>query len=247
MHIPQLMIEVTRRCQLECLHCLRGDTQPLDIDKGYIRQLVANHNITSIGTLTFTGGEPFLNIEAIAYTVSLLEVFKVEVDSFYIATNGILFEESNPITTTCLGTIFDLWLLCSGNEFNRIDISIDEFHETKITESNLLKVFSFTHTRGGELSWKNLIPEGRGEYVTCDPQQRFQHNEFLDEYPDDIIVYLTAKGEVVWNCDLSYEHQDRVSIPISKAISMVHRAIHVDRESIIRSFPVYEVREVESD
>ncbi len=224
MHISQLVIEVTRRCQLECAHCLRGDTQPLDIGKKHIRRLIADHRITSIGTITFTGGEPFLNTPAIAYTVALLKEMEVEVQSFYIATNGIMFEKSNPITKACLGTILDLWCLCYDNEYSQVQISIDEFHYTKITENNLLKAFSFAGERGEDLTWERLIPEGRGEHATAAPQPNFQHNECSEEYPEDIMIYLTAKGEVVWDCDLSYEHQDRVSIPISKAMSMVHRA-----------------------
>lgn len=226
MHIPQLMIEVTRRCQLECVHCLRGDTQPIEIDKDSIRQLIVDHNVTSIDTLTFTGGEPFLNTSAIAYTVQLLREMEVEVQSFYIATNGAMFETSNTITKACIGTILDLWLLCYDNEYSQIEISTDQFHKTKITPNNLLSVFTFTQERGGELTWERLIPEGRGEDATCATNPIFQDNKFPDEYPEDIQVYLTAKGEIVWNCDLSYEHQDRVSIPISKAMSMVHRSIH---------------------
>lgn len=230
MHIRNLVIEVTRRCQLECIHCLRGDTQPVEIDKDSIRQLIVDHNITSIDTLTFTGGEPFMNAGAIAYTVQLLKMMKVEVQSFYIATNGVMFETSNVVTKTCLGTIMDLWLLCYDNKYSRIDISTDQFHETKITMDNLLRVFAFTYERGENLTWQRLIPEGRGEYVTCADKPQFQHNEFSEEDPEEVQIYLTAKGEVVWNCDLSYEHQDRVSIPISKAMSMVHRALHAVEE-----------------
>ena len=231
MHIPNLMIEVTRRCQLECVHCLRGDTQLLDIDQDFIRKLLVTHKIDSIGTLTFTGGEPFLNESAIAYTVSLLKQFGVEVSDFYIATNGVMFETNNVLAKACLDTILDLWLLCSDKEFSWVEISVDEFHDTEITENNLLKAFAFTRDRDSDLTWDNLISEGRGEDATCDPQQKYQHNKFSEEYPEDILVYLTAKGEIVWNCDMSYEHQDRLSIPISEAMSMVHRAIHAEERA----------------
>lgn len=45
-------IEVTRRCNMCCDHCLRGMAQNLDII------VLPDH-------VFFTGGEPFLNVKAI--------------------------------------------------------------------------------------------------------------------------------------------------------------------------------------
>ena len=71
MRINNLIIEVTRKCQLKCPHCLRGDTEQIDIETKYINQLL--HNVTEINQLTFTGGEPFLNIEAIVHTKNFIK------------------------------------------------------------------------------------------------------------------------------------------------------------------------------
>ena len=71
MHINNLMIEVTRRCNLKCDHCLRGDAQNKDISTEYIDALL--DQVTSIGSVTFTGGEPFLATYIIDYFLNKLK------------------------------------------------------------------------------------------------------------------------------------------------------------------------------
>ena len=225
MHIPQLMIEVTRRCQLECEHCLRGDSQPIEINNNFIHELLTEYDIDSIGTIIFTGGEPFLNPAAIAYTISVLKFNEIEVFDFYIATNGMLFETSNPITKMCMITIMDLWLLCCDNEISRIDISRTKFHDNDITDNNLLNIFSFTESRGEEMTMGHIIAEGRGADITTCLSPQMRENEFSDQYPEDLMVYLNARGLLVWNCDLSYKHQDEVGVSISQGMEMVQELL----------------------
>ena len=54
----KVVIEVTRRCNMNCAHCLRGDAQNLDISIDVIdRFFDAFANGADISTITFTGGE----------------------------------------------------------------------------------------------------------------------------------------------------------------------------------------------
>ena len=61
--LDNIAIEVTRKCNMGCEHCLRGNAQNMDIDFGYIDSFL--NDVSSIGTITFSGGEPALNVEAI--------------------------------------------------------------------------------------------------------------------------------------------------------------------------------------
>lgn len=77
-----VFIEVTRRCNMCCAHCLRGDAESIDIQEKYIDAFLDNFEKGAyISSLTFTGGEISLNIPAIRYTlkavkaVSPLEAF----------------------------------------------------------------------------------------------------------------------------------------------------------------------------
>lgn len=71
----QLIIEVTRRCNMECGHCLRGDAQNADILLSAIDGVL--DQTEAIGRLIITGGEPTLNLEAIQYIANEKEYLGV--------------------------------------------------------------------------------------------------------------------------------------------------------------------------
>ena len=56
--IDILSLEITRNCNLECLHCLRGDRINNNISEKTLENLFKD--IKSIKTLLITGGEPLL-------------------------------------------------------------------------------------------------------------------------------------------------------------------------------------------
>jgi len=54
-----VMIEVTRQCNLECKHCLRGNQQKISVNMWDVDTLFTI--IKYIDTLVLTGGEPALH------------------------------------------------------------------------------------------------------------------------------------------------------------------------------------------
>lgn len=81
------MIEVTRRCQLQCKHCMRGDSQDIDISYDAIDNLL--NNTEMIGKLSFTGGEPTLNLDIISYFLQEASNRKIPIAGLDIITNGV--------------------------------------------------------------------------------------------------------------------------------------------------------------
>ena len=63
MHLYSLIIEVTRKCNLCCEHCLRGEAQNKVFNPEWLDTFIKNNNITHVSTITFTGGEPSLHPE----------------------------------------------------------------------------------------------------------------------------------------------------------------------------------------
>lgn len=219
LYIRDLIIETTRRCNLECEHCLRGDARNQDMDEVYLRELL--HHVDSIGTVTFTGGEPFLHPQTIFSFIRICEELDVYVSDFYIATNGLLFEPRNKDTKLCktsLLAIISLYAFCQENEISSVDISNDQFHWPRVTEENLLYAFSFTGKKG-DFSYEQCIPEGHAEYF---PTDRGKPGNVLDE--EDPQVYLNCDGKILWNCDLSYETQDKEGITIKQAVEILQKA-----------------------
>lgn len=215
MFISNVLIEVTRRCNMACDHCLRGDTQAIDISHDTIDTFLSR--VKSISNLTITGGEPSLVPDRISYIVHCAEQHKVTIDSFYIATNGKV------VSNAFLMAIMDLYLYCGTNETSQLALSNDEFH-ADIPSENLkkLEVFKFFGKKDSEdypLSPDNLIEEGRaisygGKSVSL---SRLEVTVMDGEgYINDGDIYLNALGNIVGECDLSYETQDRPELIICK-------------------------------
>ena len=70
MNLKHMMLEITRECNLKCVHCMRGDAQNVTITPEIIDKML--DNINSIEHLTLTGGEPFLHPEMIEYLFDFL-------------------------------------------------------------------------------------------------------------------------------------------------------------------------------
>ena len=86
-----LCIEVTRRCNMLCPHCFRGEQQNIDIDNSYIDELFRKTDI--IHSLTITGGEPTLAIDKLEYIIDKLYEYKIPIFEFHLFTNALIFND----------------------------------------------------------------------------------------------------------------------------------------------------------
>lgn len=86
--LNQLDIQVTRKCNLYCNHCICGDSQDMEIPFEAIDRIL--DCVEEIDTLFFTGGEPLLNIPAIEYTIEGIIKRKIPVYNTTITINGTI-------------------------------------------------------------------------------------------------------------------------------------------------------------
>ena len=122
-HVEFLVIEVTRRCNMKCEHCLRGDAQNLDISTATLSE-IAKHIYPS--SVTFTGGEPSLNVPAIKRYFELAERYGTMPNSFYVATNGAASKEQ--MRDLAL-TLLESYAKMEEQDMCEVDVSVDMFHE----------------------------------------------------------------------------------------------------------------------
>ena len=61
----ELAIEVTRRCNMQCSHCMRGSAENHTISKEVVDRLF--DEVSVVARLLLTGGEPFLEPEMVDY------------------------------------------------------------------------------------------------------------------------------------------------------------------------------------
>jgi organic radical activating enzyme len=206
-HIQELTIEVTRRCNLECPHCLRGDIQKRNIPLIYVENVFKE--VDSIGTITFTGGEPFLVINRIEQIMNLAKMYNVEIQNFYIATNGTIN------TKKVLKVLMDLYIQCTDNEISAVEVSTDQFHIDGGADvdfySTYLSILKFVRERDkGKDDYRQLKKEGRNKYTNganLVTEETYSVDCYNDTYNVEGIIYINAKGEIIAGCDWSYESQ----------------------------------------
>lgn len=86
-----LTIELTRRCNMACVHCLRGDAQDKSMCKAHIDALLDQTQV--IGHLHFAGGEPTLEIGLMEYIADQLYERRIPIGSVDVISNGKIYND----------------------------------------------------------------------------------------------------------------------------------------------------------
>lgn len=214
-----LVLELTRNCNMYCNHCLRGDTENLNMSEVIIDKLLENTHL--IEEITFSGGEPTLNLSLLKYIIEKIIEKDIPVYSFFVATNG----KEN--LKDLISLLFDFELYCMKHRpeesyASELTISQDCFHDP--IQDELLKyasLFSFVG-KSKEVEFKpnkrNILYEGRAKKYfdssdcRVDTQTEFTNFELEETYCENLkinsTVYLNSKGYFFNNCDLSYKTQE---------------------------------------
>lgn len=213
--ITEMVIELTRKCNMNCCHCLRGEVECLDISDEYLDQFFSNVN--HIYTITLSGGEPSLVPDRIKAVIKYAKKHNVTIDNFYMVTNGKV------VSKEFINAVLDLYLYCDDHEYSHLALSNDRYHENVSDENlKLLKAFSFFTYKDNEkypLSDENLISQGRA-YENFEVQRDYQmSNLSIEDYGDDEfiidgMVYLNCEGNILGDCNLSYETQRNTDLII---------------------------------
>ena len=214
------VIEVTRRCNMQCRHCLRGDAQNVDISNEIIDRFFDGFaDGAVIETITFSGGEITMNLDAIKYTLEVVKRKNISVDAFYMVTNGKDIEKIPKLIILSL----EWRSYCKeyGNldeDFFGIALSHDNFHEDIGNRArNLLSGLSYFRADDKDKDFTRfpLVNEGRAKDLPATAWKKWEPRDQqlnVIVYPDgleldDAEVYLNAVGDIVIGCDWSYDSQ----------------------------------------
>ena len=213
MYVNELVIEITRRCNVQCLHCLRGPAQKVDIDNKTIDKLL--EGITQISCVTFTGGEPSLAVSKIKYFTKRVKELGIEVSSFYVITNGKV------ASVAMAHALMDLYAYC--NPFDAEDfmggltISQDQYHREIGYEINsAMRVYgalAFFKPKDRKMDIEYPINEGWARINGIGTRDERPNMNVIGLDDDgnvervEEVVYINALGNVVPSCDMSYESQ----------------------------------------
>lgn len=208
-----LVIEVTRKCNLHCEHCLRGDAQCVDMKKETIDKLIPM--LDNVGQVVFTGGEPSLNTELIEYFFKQFHKLKGYTPAFYVVTNGIGREQQLRLCSI----LMDAYIDADDVDICGIAISKDEYHDLR-NVCEIAKALAFYRDDKDmtNTTYDWVIQEGRAADNGLGTNQKKLHSEFYinneeefasgEETLDVELLYVSALEEVIGECDFSYADID---------------------------------------
>ena len=218
-HTDTLVIEVTRRCNYRCMHCLRGDAQDKDISKKILDRIVES---VIANNVVFTGGEPALNIKAISYYWEQSKKHGTLPSSFYIVTNGSVNQEKLALVS------LRMYAQAEEKELCGLSVSSDPYHGYPEEGAGILEGLAFLRedkTISMDIDdEKWIIKTGRAREngmegrinsfpVTWDD---ITADEIWENdghwYLGDILLYVSCNGQVTFDCDMSYEEIDNTQL-----------------------------------
>lgn len=202
LYLKDFSIEITRRCNMVCAHCLRGDAEALDIDHRHIRNVL--RHIRHIQHFNITGGEPSLNVKAIRYILTQLRSFGITVNHFDLTTNGSLSSMSPEFIGVC-AQLYDYQEEDQSYGGQMLDMSDDRFHDAT-HRNEVIEAYSSYPFFGprGQSEDMFLIREGRSAEGYPNPVHPIYLTGSDYVYGD---VYLNAQGMILGNGNLSYLRQ----------------------------------------
>jgi MoaA/NifB/PqqE/SkfB family radical SAM enzyme len=233
MYIGELVLEITRRCNIQCRHCLRGKAQAKSMTFETLRKTLVD--VSGIGTITFTGGEPSLNVPFIRYFTEYVRGYRIPVNSFYVITNGKMASKAMADALTKLS-----WW-CSLPDSCSLIMSEDNFHKgyNQWPAKELYEYLPFYHD--GQRKAEILYPLDQGLAYENGLGMRSERPDpiilSVDENGDvsqnDGTVYVNVNGDIIPSSDLSYDNQDleKVGNVYEKPLSeILKQFIHIDNE-----------------
>ena len=208
LRFESLVLEITRRCNMTCAHCMRGEAQDVDISDEVIEELFKNTGY--IKRLVLTGGEPSLAPDIIDSIVYFSKKYECEIGSFFCATNA---KEYSLVFQTALCRLAEY---CENKEKCVLTVTIDQFHEKPSWEAvHQYHSIPFYKAVGEKwmLSESEIIDRGNanknsiGFFDINTPEYLFGISENQDSIVVKDRLYINVFGDVLLDVDLSYEGQ----------------------------------------
>lgn len=219
MIFEELAIEITRKCNLKCEHCMRGESQDSSITKEIIDKIFKN--VEDCQSVAFLGGEPLLEIELIEYLVTkIIKNWNTEV--IQLTTNGTLKDKR-------IIEIFNTF--CKSKQYRQafIIISADEFHNKNESDKTYNYFLNLAKNTNIELIKKEDISqlklEGRAiEYIKNNPKSKYlkpgtiikslpkKHRIKVIDNKTFCSMLITTNGDLSFNEEISFNDIDKISI-----------------------------------
>jgi len=202
MLFPSLDLEITRRCNMLCGHCMRGEPQNVLMSDAIIEAVL--RQVGEIRHLLFTGGEPSIAPSRMMKTLEVCKHYHLGVGSINIVTNA---KRVSPAFIEAL----EAWKLWTDAIY--MSVSRDQFHDKEINTDNLARLqdliegYDDNFCIRGAISLQSVIGEGRGYYIAEGGRNALKNCGSWDDGDFDGEIYVNALGQLINGGDFSYENQ----------------------------------------
>lgn len=194
----ELTFEITRRCNLNCGFCCKGDAQNVDMPKSIIDKTLNELGNGYFNNIRINGGEPFLAPELITYIIDQIIARKVKMRHLVIISNAtIINSEIRDALNRCDSYIKDNYKnYIEIDEINNPDKIISNYVEDTGEIGTSLILSSFEHNN--QSTFKDVYNYYSGQISIL---RQVDYANQIDEGRDynDHPSYLMLEGKAVNN------------------------------------------------
>lgn len=126
LYIKNLCIEITRRCNMRCTHCMRGDAESVDIPLKHISNLL--RHVRHIHHFNITAASRRLTSGPSAISLERVRAYGITVNDFYIVTNGSATSRSEEFIEAC-AALYEYQEEKEQDSGHMLEMSDDRFHD----------------------------------------------------------------------------------------------------------------------
>lgn len=239
LNLKKLFIEVTRRYNLKCCHCMKKESQNVNVTPQIIDSLF--NQLNQVNTVEITGGEPFLAVNEIRHIIQEIIQNQIKILELIIITNGTVLDKTITTDLNLLGNYIEKYRKQIGFKYDRkpviITISDDKYHPNidrekamgfykRYCNDNVLIEYKYEEDRKREdFDENHLFYSGRAKnlqnvrYSIDGACHRVLHCMMsIGAHKGDIplkgdfiqcSIYLSANGNIGLYCNYSYDDEDR--------------------------------------
>ena len=213
----KIVFELTRKCNMNCIHCAKGCSQNIVITKEIIDKTLDTVEHNKIYEIELFGGEPTLEPDIIEYLVNEIIKRKIMLSSFDMSTNGLVASKKVIESFNKLGKYL--------NEQSELYLNYQIFVESKMSELSkkdreMVKYFKegspcsiqiSTYDHGcRDLVYNNYLfyKNNANEFVSVKWQE--EYHDYIQDRDDKETLYIYM-GNAVKNYEgLSKKHNFRI-------------------------------------